>query len=88
MGDCKGTNQGLNKPTKMAVKAHASAVSETACSDLICPAVTQEYKIFVSCGYVCLQDYNSERQQITVLNRMLLQVKSILATHYLVGSFS
>ena len=36
MGDCKGANQGFNKYTMMAVKAHASIVQETACCNLVC----------------------------------------------------
>ena len=54
MGDHKGANQGPNKPTMMVVKSHASTVSQTACSNLVCPAVTQEYKPFLYYGYVYL----------------------------------
>ena len=63
MADCwylKGPNQGSTKPTMMSVKAHANTVSETVLSNLIHPAVPQEYRPFLSCGYVCLLDSNVE----------------------------
>ena len=47
--------------TKPMLKACASTVPETALSNLIHPAVPQEYKPFLSCGYVGLPDSKVEK---------------------------
>ena len=57
----KEANQGSTKPTMMMVKAHASTVPETVLSNLIYPTVPQEYKSFLSCGYVGLPDSKVEK---------------------------
>ena len=64
MADCwylKGANQGSTKPTTMTVKAYASTVPETVLSNLTHPAVPQEYKPFLFCGYVGLPDSRVEK---------------------------
>ena len=55
MRDCKGANQGLNKSTMMAMKAHASIVQETACCNLVCSATgIQTISLLQVRTYVCL----------------------------------
>ena len=57
MADCqhlKGANQGPVKPTMMTVNAHARTAQRISPTSLVSSIVPQEYKSFLSCGYVCL----------------------------------
>ena len=63
MVDCwyfKGANQESTKSTMMTVKAHAS-IAQGPPTDLVFSTVPQEYKPFLSCGYVYLPQSNVEK---------------------------
>ena len=64
MADCwhlKGANQGPIKPTMMTVNAHASTAQRISPTNLVNSMVPQEYKPFLSCGYVYLPESKVEK---------------------------
>ena len=64
MADCwylKGANQGSTKLTMMTVKAHVSIAQGVPPTNLVISTVPQEYKPFLSSGYVYLLQSNVEK---------------------------
>ena len=57
----KGANQGSTKSTMMTVKAHSSIAQGVPPTNLVISTVPQEYKPFLSCGYVYLPQSNVEK---------------------------
>ena len=71
MADCwhlKGVNQGPIKPTMMTVNAHASTAQSISPTNLVDSMVPQEYKPFLSCGYICLLESKVEKPIVILRN--------------------